>query len=243
DRVVIEDYLDGPEVSLFVLCDGEHTLPLAPAQDFKRIGEGDTGPNTGGMGAYSPLPWLPVGTVETIVDTVAQPVVDEMARRGSPFVGLLYCGLALTSRGMRVIEFNVRFGDPETQSVLARLRTPLAGLLLSAAQGTLAQHPALDWDPRPAVTVVLAAGNYPGAPRTGDPIAGLEEALALDGVDVLHAGTAKGDDGEFVTSGGRVLSVVALGEDLAAARARAYEAARLIDWAGVQSRSDVALPA
>src|SRR5699024_8951074 len=243
DRVVIEDYLDGPEVSLFVLCDGEHTLPLAPAQDFKRIGEGDTGPNTGGMGAYSPLPWLPVGTVETIVDTVAQPVVDEMARRGTPFTGLLYCGLALTSRGMRVIEFNVRFGDPETQSVLARLRTPLGGLLLAAAQGTLADHPALDWDPRPAVTVVMASADYPGPPRTGDPIAGLEEALALPDVDVLHAGTAKDETGQFVTSGGRVLSVVALGDDLAAARARAYEAVGFISWDGAQHRTDIALRA
>ena len=243
DRVVIEEYLDGPEVSLFAVCDGTSVVPLSPAQDFKRIGDGDSGPNTGGMGAYSPLDWVPDGLSEDVVARVAQPVVDEMARRGSPFVGLLYCGLALTSHGMRVIEFNVRFGDPETQSVLARLRTPLGGLLLAAAQGTLADHPALDWDPRPAVTVVLAAGNYPGAPRTGDPIAGLEEALALEGVDVLHAGTAKGDDGEFVTSGGRVLSVVALGDDLAAARARAYEAARLIDWEGVQFRSDIALRA
>ena len=241
DRVVIEDYLDGPEVSLFVVCDGTTAVPLSPAQDFKRIGDGDTGPNTGGMGAYSPLPWAPEGMVDDVVARVAQPVVEEMARRGSPFVGLLYCGLALTSRGTRVIEFNVRFGDPETQSVLARLRTPLAGLLLAAAQGTLAQHPPLEWDERTAITVVLAAADYPGAPRTGDPIAGLEEALALEGVDVLHAGTALGEQGEFVTSGGRVLSVVGLGDGIAAARARAYEAADLIEWEGVQKRSDIAL--
>ncbi|MGO1440014.1 MAG: phosphoribosylamine--glycine ligase [Brevibacterium yomogidense] len=241
DRVVIEAYLDGPEVSLFVVCDGTTAVPLSPAQDFKRIGDGDTGPNTGGMGAYSPLPWAPEGMVDDVVARVAQPVVDEMARRGSPFVGLLYCGLALTSQGMRVIEFNVRFGDPETQSVLARLRTPLAGLLLAAAQGTLAQHPPLEWDERTAITVVLAAQNYPGAPRTGDPIAGLEEALALDGVDVFHAGTALGEQGEFITSGGRVLSVVGLGDGIAAARSRAYAAADLIDWEGVQKRTDIAL--
>jgi phosphoribosylamine--glycine ligase len=243
DRVVIEEYLDGPEVSLFVVCDGTTAVPLSPAQDFKRIGDGDSGPNTGGMGAYSPLPWAPEGMVEEIVSRVAQPVVDELARRGSPFVGLLYCGLALTSRGLRVIEFNVRFGDPETQSVLARLRTPLAGLLLAAAQGTLDQHPPLDWDPRSAVTVVLAAANYPEAPRKGDPISGLEDALALEGVDVLHAGTTLSPEGEFLTDGGRVLSVVALGEDLAAARKRAYEAASRISWEGVQYRTDIALKA
>ena len=243
DRVVIEEYLDGPEVSLFVVCDGTTAVPLSPAQDFKRIGDDDAGPNTGGMGAYSPLDWVPDGLEADVVARVAQPVVEEMARRGSPFTGLLYCGLALTSRGMRVIEFNVRFGDPETQSVLARLRTPLGGLLLAAAEGTLADHPALDWDPRPAVTVVLAAADYPGPPRTGDPIAGLEEALALPDVDVLHAGTAKDETGQFVTSGGRVLSVVALGDDLAAARARAYEAVGFISWDGAQHRTDIALRA
>ena len=243
DRVVIEEYLDGPEVSLFVVCDGTTAVPLSPAQDFKRIGDDDAGPNTGGMGAYSPLDWAPAGLEDDVIDRVAQPVVEEMARRGSPFVGLLYCGLALTSRGMRVIEFNVRFGDPETQSVLARLRTPLGGLLLAAAQGALSDHAALEWDPRPAVTVVLAAANYPDAPQTGDPIAGLEEALALPDVDVLHAGTTKDDDGQFVTSGGRVLSVVALGDDLAEARARAYEAAGYISWDGVQHRTDIALRA
>jgi len=243
DRVVIEEYLDGPEVSLFVVCDGTTAVPLSPAQDFKRIGDGDTGPNTGGMGAYSPLPWAPEGLSDDVVARVAQPVVDEMARRGSPFVGLLYCGLALTSDGLRVIEFNVRFGDPETQSVLARLQTPLAGLLLAAARGTLAQHPPLEWDERTAVTVVLAAAGYPGPPRTGDPIAGLEEALALDGVDVLHAGTTLGADGEFLTAGGRVLSVVGMGDGLAAARARVYAAVEHIDWADAQVRSDIALRA
>lgn len=250
DRVVIEDYLDGPEVSLFVLCDGSRTVPLAPAQDFKRIGDGDTGPNTGGMGAYSPLPWAPAGMVDDIVSTVAQPVVDEMARRGTPFTGLLYCGLALTSKGLRVVEFNVRFGDPETQSVLARLRTPLGQTLLAAAEGRLDEVGALDWDPRTAVTVVMAAGGYPDSPRTGDVIRGLETADALENVSVLHAGTRSAEAtvaeldldaaGDVVTAGGRVLSVVALGADLDEARARAYAAVDEISWDGEQHRSDIA---
>nr|WP_272902355.1 phosphoribosylamine--glycine ligase [Brevibacterium daeguense] len=240
DRVVIEDYLDGPEVSLFVLCDGTTAVPLEPAQDFKRIGDGDSGPNTGGMGAYSPLPWAPAGMVEQIVTRVAQPVVDEMARRGSPFIGLLYCGLALTSRGLRVIEFNVRFGDPETQSVLARLQSPLAQVLLAAAEGRLGDFPALEWSEDASVTVVMAAQNYPEAPRTGDPIAGLEEAGALEGVMILHAGTTSSPDGEMITAGGRVLSVVATGPSLADARDRAYEAVSLISWDGEQHRTDIA---
>ncbi|GAA3838780.1 hypothetical protein KACC15558_22730 [Brevibacterium ammoniilyticum] len=253
DRVVIEDYLDGPEVSLFVLCDGSRTVPLAPAQDFKRIGDGDTGPNTGGMGAYSPLPWAPAGMVDDIVSTVSQPVVDEMARRGTPFTGLLYCGLALTSKGLRVVEFNVRFGDPETQSVLARLRTPLGQTLLAAAEGRLDEVGDLDWDPRTAVTVVMAAGGYPDSPRTGDVIRGLETADALEAISVLHAGTRSAEAtvtdeaaldldaaGEVVTAGGRVLSVVALGADLDEARARAYAAVDEISWDGEQHRNDIA---
>ncbi|MGV2819841.1 phosphoribosylamine--glycine ligase [Brevibacterium casei] len=242
DRVVIEDYLDGPEVSLFVLCDGSRTVPLAPAQDFKRIGDGDSGPNTGGMGAYSPLPWAPEGMVEDIVSTVAQPVVDEMARRGTPFTGLLYCGLALTSKGLRVVEFNVRFGDPETQSVLARLRTPLGQTLLAAAEGRLDEVGELDWDPRTAVTVVMAAEGYPESPRTGDVISGLEAADAREDVAVLHAGTRTSEDvaGDVLTAGGRVLSVVALGADLDEARARAYAAVDEISWDGEQHRSDIA---
>ncbi|MCT1549602.1 phosphoribosylamine--glycine ligase [Brevibacterium casei] len=242
DRVVIEDYLDGPEVSLFVLCDGSRTVPLAPAQDFKRIGDGDSGPNTGGMGAYSPLPWAPAGMVEGIVSTVAQPVVDEMARRGTPFTGLLYCGLALTSKGLRVVEFNVRFGDPETQSVLARLRTPLGQPLLAAAEGRLDEVGELDWDPRTAVTVVMAAEGYPESPRTGDVIAGLEAADAREDVSVLHAGTRTSEDGagDVLTAGGRVLSVVALGADLDEARARAYAAVDEISWDGEQHRTDIA---
>ncbi|WP_413336543.1 phosphoribosylamine--glycine ligase [Brevibacterium sp. GP-SGM9] len=259
DRVVIEDYLDGPEVSLFVLCDGQHTLPLAPAQDFKRIGDGDTGPNTGGMGAYSPLPWLPAGTVDEIVSTVAQPVVDEMTKRGTPFVGLLYCGLALTSKGLRVVEFNVRFGDPETQSVLARLASPLGQTMLAAAEGRLDEVGELEWDPRTSVTVVMAAENYPGTPSAGDIIRGLETADGLDDISVLHAGTALAtgpsggfapedavitediaETGDIVTSGGRVLSVVSLGTDLDEARAKAYAAVDEIRWDGEQHRTDIA---
>ncbi|MGO2860170.1 MAG: phosphoribosylamine--glycine ligase [Brevibacterium sp.] len=259
DRVVIEDYLDGPEVSLFVLCDGQHTLPLAPAQDFKRIGDGDTGPNTGGMGAYSPLPWLPAGTVDEIVSTVAQPVVDEMTKRGTPFVGLLYCGLALTSKGLRVVEFNVRFGDPETQSVLARLASPLGQTMLAAAEGRLDEVGEFEWDPRTSVTVVMAAENYPGTPSTGDIIRGLETADGLDDISVLHAGTALAtgpsggfapedavitediaETGDIVTSGGRVLSVVSLGTDLDEARAKAYAAVDEIRWDGEQHRTDIA---
>ena len=171
--MVVEEFLDGPEVSLFCLTDGEHVVPLAPAQDFKRIGDGDTGPNTGGMGAYSPLGWAPAGLVDDVVARVAQPTVDEMRRRGTPFTGVLYVGLALTSRGPRVIEFNARFGDPETQVVLARLRTPLGQLLQAAAVGRLDQVGPLRWSADHAVTVVLASAGYPGTPRTGDVIEGL----------------------------------------------------------------------
>lgn len=241
-QVVIEEYLDGPEASLFVISDGQRGLPLAPAQDFKRIFDGDQGPNTGGMGAYSPLPWLPEGFVEEVMERVAQPTIDEMARRGTPFVGVLYCGLALTSRGIRVIEFNARFGDPETQAVLARLRTPLAGLLLAAAKGELPADLALDWDPRSAVDIVLAAENYPDTPRKGDAISGLEQAEAMADVHVDHAGTAQEGD-QIVTAGGRVLAVVALGQTLAEARATAYAATEKISWAGQQKRSDIALAA
>lgn len=241
-QVVIEEYLDGPEASLFVISDGQRGLPLAPAQDFKRIFDGDQGPNTGGMGAYSPLPWLPEGFVEEVMERVAQPTIDQMARRGTPFVGVLYCGLALTSRGIRVIEFNARFGDPETQAVLARLRTPLAGLLLAAAKGELPADLALDWDPRSAVDIVLAAQNYPETPRKGDVISGLEEAEAMADVHVDHAGTAQEGE-QILTAGGRVLAVVALGATLAEARATAYQAADKISWAGQQKRKDIALAA
>ncbi|WP_237237334.1 phosphoribosylamine--glycine ligase [Rothia nasimurium] len=240
--VVIEEYLDGPEVSLFVISDGSTCLPLSPAQDFKRIFDNDEGPNTGGMGAYTPLPWLPEGFVEEVIERVAQPTVDEMARRGTPFVGVLYCGLAATSRGIRVIEFNARFGDPETQAVLARLRTPLGGVLLAAAKGELPADLTLDWDPRTAVDVVMAAENYPDTPRKGDAITGLDAANQHENVHVDHAGTAL-DGEEIVTAGGRVLAVVALGENLTEARDAAYAGVRDIAWKGAQYRSDIALAA
>ena len=239
-QVVVEDFLDGPEVSLFVLSDGATVVPLVPAQDFKRVGDADTGPNTGGMGAYTPLPWAPPGLVDEVVATVAQPTVDEMARRGTPFVGVLYCGLALTSRGMRVVEFNARFGDPETQVVLARLETPLAGVLLAASTGALASVPPLRWSDRAAVTVVVASSGYPEAPRTGDVITGLDDAEALPDVHVLHAGTAAGAEGAVVSAGGRVLSVVGTGADLAAARAAAYAGVGVIGLDGSHHRSDIA---
>lgn len=239
-RVVVEEYLDGPEASLFCLCDGTTVVPLHLAQDFKRVFDGDEGPNTGGMGAYSPLDWAPDGLVDEVVMTVAQPVVDEMARRGTPFTGVLYVGLALTSRGPRVIEFNVRFGDPETQAVLARLQTPFGGVLMAAGRGELATIEPLEWSERSAVTVVVAAKNYPGTPVTGDPISGLDD---LEGAYVLHAGTARDDEGVLVSSGGRVLSVVALGDDLEGARAAAYEAVEQIELEGSHHRTDIALRA
>ncbi|MEU2822052.1 phosphoribosylamine--glycine ligase [Streptomyces bacillaris] len=244
DRVVIEEFLDGPEVSLFAITDGTTVLPLQPAQDFKRALDGDEGPNTGGMGAYSPLPWADPKLVDEVLDTVLQPTVDELRRRGTPFSGLLYAGLAITSRGVRVIEFNARFGDPETQVVLARLKTPLAGVLLASAEGTLDELPPLKWRDDAAVTVVIASHNYPGTPRTGDPIDGLAEVAAQDAPDayVLHAGTrAEGD--EVLSAGGRVLSVTATGKDLAEARERAYTALGRIRLDGSQHRTDIALKA
>ena len=236
--VVIEEFLDGPEVSLFVISDGKNVLPLSPAQDFKRIFDNDEGPNTGGMGAYTP----PGGFVQEVVEKVARPTVARMAERGTPFVGVLFCGLAVTSRGVRVIEFNARFGDPETQAVLARLRTPLGQLLRAAARGEISEGTELDWDSRTAVDVVMAAENYPGTPRKGDVITGLDEANALEGVHVIHAGTVVSGE-EIHTAGGRVLAVVALGESLGAARDAAYEGVRAISWAGAQYRNDIALKA
>jgi phosphoribosylamine--glycine ligase len=238
--VVVEEYLDGPEVSLFAITDGTHVLALQPAQDFKRAGDGDAGPNTGGMGAYSPLPWAPVDLIEEVTRTVLVPTVDAMRDRGTPFAGLLYAGLALTSRGIRVIEFNARFGDPETQVVLARLRNPLAGVLYAAATGSLAQVGPLEWSPDAAVTVVLAAYGYPESPRSGDPIHGLAAAAAVPGVEVFHAGTRAGVDGAIVSAGGRVLSVTARGADLQEARERAYAALDLISLEGANYRRDIA---
>ncbi|MDP5227602.1 MULTISPECIES: phosphoribosylamine--glycine ligase [Arthrobacter] len=241
--VVIEEYLDGPEVSLFVLCDGKTTVPLAPAQDFKRIFDNDEGPNTGGMGAYSPLDWAPEDLVAEVIERVAQPTVDEMAHRGTPFIGVLFCGLALTSRGLRVIEFNARFGDPETQAVLARLKTPLGGLLMAAAKGELDKAEELRWARESAVCVVLAAENYPDTPRKGDRIRGLKKANAVQNVHVIHAGTSLDEDGKVIATGGRVLAVVALGDDLVEARERAYEGMELIELDGGQYRSDIAAKA
>lgn len=237
--VVVEEYLDGPEVSLFLVADGERVIPLEPAQDFKRIHDNDEGPNTGGMGAYSPLAWAPPTLIDDVVTTVAMPVIAEMQRRGTPFSGLLYAGLALTRRGIRVIEFNARFGDPETQVVLARLRSPLGQLLYRAAVGKLSEQPVLQWESGAAITVVMAASGYPGDVRSGDVISGIGTADAMDGVDVLHAGTTlRGDD--VVTYGGRVLSVTASGMDLGDARSRAYAAVAAISWNGEQHRSDIA---
>jgi len=235
--VLLESFLDGPEVSLFCVVDGATVVPLLPAQDFKRVGEGDTGPNTGGMGAYAPLPWLPDDVCRQLVTQVAEPVAAEMVRRGSPFSGLLYVGLAITANGPAVIEFNCRFGDPETQAVLALLESPLGQLLHAAATGMLADFGELRWHDGAAVTVVLAAENYPGRPRVGDVVVGSE----ADGV--LHAGTARRDDGSVVSSGGRVLSVVGTGADLPAARAQVYDILRSIRLPGSHFRSDIGLKA
>ena len=235
--VIVEEYLEGPEVSLFALSDGTAVLPFEPAQDFKRVGDGDTGPNTGGMGAYTPLPWAPPGLTEEVVRTVIQPTVDELRRRGTPFVGLVYAGLALTSRGLRVVEFNCRFGDPETQPLLTRLRTPLYDALLAAATGRLAGHPPLEWGSGAAVGVVVAAEGYPDAPRTGDPIIGAD----LDGV--FQAGTAIDGHGRLVSNGGRVLTVVGTGATLAEARQAAYDKVGRIRLPGGFFRTDIALRA
>ncbi len=231
--VLLESFLDGPEVSLFCLVDGETVVPLLPAQDFKRVGDGDTGPNTGGMGAYTPLPWLPADMTGRIVDEIVKPVAAELVRRGNAFSGLLYAGLAITSTGPAVVEFNCRFGDPETQAVLALLESPLGRLLHATATGDLAAAPALRWRDGAAVTVVVAAENYPGRPRVGDVIHGAD----ADGV--LHAGTARRDDGALVSSGGRVLSVVGTGADLTAARAAAYAILQGIRLPGSHFRTDI----
>jgi phosphoribosylamine---glycine ligase len=235
--VLLESFLDGPEVSLFCVVDGPTVVPLLPAQDFKRVGEGDTGPNTGGMGAYAPLPWLPDDVYREIVTQIAEPVAAELVQRGSPFSGLLYVGLAITKSGPAVVEFNCRFGDPETQAVLALLDSPLGQLLHAAATGTLADFGELRWRDGAAVTVVLAAENYPGRPRVGDVVAGSEAE------GVLHAGTARRDDAAIVSSGGRVLSVVGIGTDLAAARAKAYDILDSIRLPGSHFRGDIGLAA
>ncbi|RKR89091.1 phosphoribosylamine--glycine ligase [Micromonospora pisi] len=237
-QVVVEEYLAGPEVSLFVVTDGEAALPLLPAQDFKRVGDGDTGPNTGGMGAYAPLPWASPDLVEDVMARVVQPTLAEMRRRGTPFSGLLYVGLAITSRGPKVIEFNARFGDPETQVVLALLETPLAGLLNAAATGTLAAHPPLRWRAGAGVAVVVASAGYPEAARTGDVITG------ADRPGIIHAGTARRDsDGALLSAGGRVLAGTAIGPDLEVARDAAYALIEGIELDGSHHRRDIALAA
>jgi phosphoribosylamine--glycine ligase len=235
--VLLETFLDGPEVSLFCVVDGETVVPLLPAQDFKRVGEGDSGPNTGGMGAYAPLPWLPESVLRNVISGIVEPVAAELVKQGSPFSGLLYVGLAITTKGPAVVEFNCRFGDPETQAVLALLDSPVGQLLYAAGSGSLADFGELRWRDGAAVTVVLAAENYPGRPRVGDVVVGSE----ADGV--LHAGTTRRDDGAIVSSGGRVLSVVGIGADLAAARTRAYEILGSIRLPGSHFRNDIGLAA
>jgi len=237
-RVVIEEYLDGPEVSLFAVADGRTAVPLLAAQDFKRAHDGDQGPNTGGMGAYVPLPWAPAGLADEVLATVVQPALDEMARRGTPYRGLLYAGLALTSKGVKVIEFNARFGDPETQVVLDRLAAPLAGLLNASAVGDLEAAPALAWYPGAAVTVVIAAEGYPESPAKGDVIAIRDLPKGTPGY-LLHAGTAL-SGADLVTTGGRVLNAVGSGPDLAAARAAAYAVAESVEFRGAWYRRDIA---
>jgi len=246
-QVLVEEYLDGPEASVFCITDGITVRALPPAQDFKRVGDGDRGPNTGGMGAYAPLDWVPDHFAELVVDRVAGPTIAEMHRRGTPFVGVLYVGLALTARGPRVVEFNARFGDPDGQVSLARLRTPLGQLLYAAATGRLDDLGPLRVDPGYAVTVVVAADGYPTAPRTGGAITGIEDAEAVDPgsgeVYVLHAGTSRDADGLLVSSGGRVLDVMATGADLEEARDTAYRAVARITLDGSHHRTDIALGA
>jgi len=243
--VLVEEFLSGPEVSLFFLSDGDTVRPLSPAQDFKRALDGDQGPNTGGMGAYSPLPWLAdqFGSVDAFVDevteTVAKPVIAELDRDGSPFIGLLYAGLIITEQGVRVIEFNARFGDPETQIVLPRLQTSLAELLMAAATGTLEDQPRPVFSDDVAVTVVLASEGYPASAVTGREITGLDEAAAVEGVHITHAATALEGD-TLIATGGRVLNVVGTGSTFAIARSRAYEAIAKIGLEGGQFRTDIA---
>jgi phosphoribosylamine--glycine ligase len=243
-RVVIEEYLAGPEVSLLVVTDGRTAVPLLPAQDFKRVGDGDTGPNTGGMGAYAPLPWAPADLTEAVLTSIVHPTLAQMRERDTPFAGVLYVGLALTAVGPRVIEFNARFGDPEAQVVLALLGTPLAGLLHAAAIGQLAEHEALRWHPGAAVGVVVASAGYPSAPRTGDVLTGALDAAGGPVTGVLHAGTARrAGDGALVSAGGRVLCCTATGDDLAQARTAAYALVDTIGLDGSQHRRDIALAA
>jgi phosphoribosylamine--glycine ligase len=240
-RVVIEEFLDGPEVSLFGISDGKNIVAMQPAQDFKRAYDGDHGLNTGGMGAYSPLPWAPADIVEETLKKVLQPTIAEMSARNTPFVGLLYAGLALTSKGLRVIEFNARFGDPETEVLLPRLRTPLAQLLYQAATNGL-EGVTLDWSEDAAVTVVLASEGYPESPKIGEPITGVDRSHLSEGTYIFHAGTTL-HDGILHSSGGRVLTVTGLGKTLTEARSKAYEVISGITLRGSHYRKDIALVA
>jgi phosphoribosylamine--glycine ligase len=237
ERVVVEEYLDGPEISLLVVTDGTAAMPLVAAQDFKRLSDNDQGPNTGGMGAYAPVPWTPDGLTDQVMSAVVHPTLRQMKRRGTPFEGLLYVGLALTHEGPRVVEFNARFGDPEAQVVLTLLETPLAGLLHAAATSSLGRHAPLRWRPGAAVIVVVTATGYPVAPRTGDVIEGAD----LDGV--YHAGTARGPDGRLRSAGGRVVGCTGVGPDLAGARRAAYDLVAQIRLDGSHYRTDIALAA
>ena len=243
--VLVEEFLAGPEVSLFFVSDGDHVLPLSPAQDFKRLADDDAGPNTGGMGAYSPLPWLADGFggedafVDLVTREIAEPVIRQLDAEGTPFIGLLYAGLILTDTGVKVIEFNARFGDPETQVVLPRLADPLSELLLAAASGHLEDHDRPSFSDAATVTVVIASEGYPASPATGRTLSGLDRAEALDGVHLAHAATAL-HDGEFLATGGRVLSVVGVGSSLADARDRVYRGVDAIGLEGGQHRRDIA---
>jgi phosphoribosylamine--glycine ligase len=236
EKVVIEEFLDGPEVSLFVVTDGQTAVPLLPAQDHKRLRDHDEGPNTGGMGAYAPVPWLPPGTVDHVMSTVAEPTLVEMAKRGMPFAGLLYIGLAITSKGPKVVEFNARFGDPETEALLPLLRTGLGGLLYAAATGELAEHPELEWGRGYGVCVVIASAGYPDRSGSAESITGAE------GAGYLHMGTSLTESGELVTHGGRVLCCTAIGESLHEARGAAYALVERVKIPGAQYRTDIAAP-
>lgn len=237
--VVLEEFLEGTELSLLAICDGRNVVPLAPAQDYKRVGDGDTGPNTGGMGSYSPVPDIDADQVEEILDLVHRPVMATMAERGAPFRGILYAGLMMTAEGPKVLEFNTRFGDPETQAVLPRLRSDLVDLFLASRQEDGLKGVEVEFQGEWAVTVVLATADYPASSSSGDEIVGLDAAASVDGVEIYHAGTAE-VDGQTVTAGGRVLAVTALGADVRQARSRAYEAAGMIEFDGRKMRTDIA---
>ncbi len=237
-RVVIEEWMDGPELSLLCVCDGHRAVPLAPAQDFKRLADGDAGPNTGGMGAYSPVPMAGADVVAEVMERAVEPTLAALRHRGIDYRGVLYAGLMLTAEGPKIVEYNVRFGDPEAQVVLPRYAGDLAQLLAEAAAGRIESEPT--FDDRAAVTVVLATEGYPLHPRTGDVIEGLEKADGLPGVTVFRAGIDRDADGHWVTAGGRVLAVTGMGDDVAGARAAAYEAVSAISWPGMQYRTDIA---